>query len=575
MKKLILFGIFALLSLATIAQAPQGINYQAVVRNTNNQILSSATVGVSISLRQTTAAGTIVYQEHFTTTTTTNGLINLVIGTGTVDQGTFNNISWGQGPYFVEIGIDQTGGTNYNSIGTQQLMSVPYALYAETAGNPGPQGPQGPIGLTGATGPQGPAGTNGQNGVGISSTIDNGNGTFTFNYTDGSSFTTSTLTGPQGPIGLTGATGQQGPAGNNGQNGVGISSTIDNGNGTFTLNYSDGSSFTTSNLTGPQGAIGMTGATGPQGPAGTNGQNGVGISSTINNGNGTYTFNYTDGSSFTTSNLTGPQGPVGMTGATGPQGPAGDPATDNQTLAISNDSLFISNGNGISLSSLSSNSTGGNLQIISSGTGSFQVPANVNFLIVEMWGAGGGGGAGGVSSCYACGFATSGAGGGSGGYKKTILAVSSGQIINYSVGIGGGSGIAGQASTFGGLTIAGGNPGADGQGNLGSTTSSCTGTIKPAGGAGGPGGNNGANGLCNNPDGASGAKGGNGPLQLSDGGNGGPGQSPGVNGNNGFDGGPTAGGGGGSATYRNSSTGTGSISGQGGKGGNGLIIVYY
>ncbi len=329
MKKLILFGVFVMFSLATFAQAPQGINYQAVVRNANNQILSNATVGVSISLRQTVANGPIVYQEHFTTTTTTNGLINLVIGTGTVDQGAFNSISWGQGPYFAEIGIDQTGGTNYNSIGTQQLMSVPYALYAETAGNPGPQGP---IGLTGPQGVQGPAGTNGQNGIGISSTIDNGNGTFTFNYTDGSSFTTGNLTGlqgAQGPTGMTGATGPQGPqgipgpAGTNGQNGVGISSTINNGNGTYTFNYTDGSSFTTSNLTGPQGATGLTGATGPQGPSGTTGQNGVGISSTINNGNGTYTFNYTDGSSFTTSNLTGPQGPIGLTGATGPQGPAG------------------------------------------------------------------------------------------------------------------------------------------------------------------------------------------------------------------------------------------------------------
>lgn len=160
------------------------------------------------------------------------------------------------------------------------------------AGIQGPVGPQGPAGPAGATGPQGPAGATGATGA----------------------------TGPQGPAGATGATGPAGPtgpAGAAGVDGVGIVSTVNNGNGTYTFNYSDGSSFTTADLTGPAGAAGPQG---PAGPAGAQGADGVGIVSTVNNGNGTYTFNYSDGSSFTTGDLTGP---AGATGATGPQGPAG------------------------------------------------------------------------------------------------------------------------------------------------------------------------------------------------------------------------------------------------------------
>ncbi|MEA1786787.1 collagen-like protein, partial [Arenibacter sp. GZD96] len=102
-------------------------------------------------------------------------------------------------------------------------------------------------------------------GTSIISTIDNGNGTFTFNYADGSSFTTSNLTGPQGLPGADGANGADGADGN------GIASTSDNGDGTFTLTFDDGSTFTTSDLTGPQGAQGIQGLPGADGADGANG----------------------------------------------------------------------------------------------------------------------------------------------------------------------------------------------------------------------------------------------------------------------------------------------------------------
>ncbi len=117
------------------AQAPDGINYQAVVRNSSGTILTSQTVGMQISILQTSPTGTVVYQETFGPTTNAYGLVNLVIGQGTPVTGDFTTIDWASGPYYVEVAADVTGGTSYAVLGTQQLMSVPYALHAETAGN--------------------------------------------------------------------------------------------------------------------------------------------------------------------------------------------------------------------------------------------------------------------------------------------------------------------------------------------------------------------------------------------------------------------------------------------------------
>jgi hypothetical protein len=270
MKKFFLvFSIFVALNV--LAQVPQGINYQAVIRNSNGTTVNNTTVGLRMRIIQGSAAGTPVYAESFTETTTNIGLVNVVLGQGAVIAGSFSTIDWGAGPYFLEIASDPTGGTNYTVMGTQQMMSVPFALYAENSGTPGPQGAtgpqgeQGPIGLTGLQGPAGEAGPQGPqgvpgpagtNGIGITSTINNGNGTYTFNYSDGSSFTTSNLTGPQGPQGiqgLQGATGPQGPIGLTGLQGPAGEA----------------------GAQGPQGEQGPAGATGPQGQAGIDGTNGL------------------------------------------------------------------------------------------------------------------------------------------------------------------------------------------------------------------------------------------------------------------------------------------------------------
>ena len=151
MKTLITLILIAF-SLNVSAQSPQGINYQAVIRNSNGVTVNNTQVGLRIRIIQGTSNGTPVYAEAFTETTSNIGLINVVVGEGSVIAGAFNSINWASGPYFIEVAADINGGSNYTVMGTQQMMSVPYALYAENSGTAGPQGPQGIQGPQGSQG---------------------------------------------------------------------------------------------------------------------------------------------------------------------------------------------------------------------------------------------------------------------------------------------------------------------------------------------------------------------------------------------------------------------------------------
>ena len=164
MKRILLSLVaIATISLTSFGQAPEGFKYQAVLRDAGNLILNNQAVGMRLTIQQGSLGGTAVYTETFAPTTNAYGLVNLEIGTGTSTDD-FSSIDWSNGPYFMETAIDINGGASYVTMGTSQLMSVPYALYAKTSGSsiPGPQGPAGP---QGPQGPQGPAGADGQGGV--------------------------------------------------------------------------------------------------------------------------------------------------------------------------------------------------------------------------------------------------------------------------------------------------------------------------------------------------------------------------------------------------------------------------
>jgi hypothetical protein len=291
LRKLCLGYIIAfafLISNISAQNVPDGINYQAVARNSVGSVYVNQAISVKLTILAGGAAGAEQYSETHSVTTNGFGLFSLKIGGGTPVTGTFNDITWNTTNQFIKIEVDPTGGTNYTNIGTNELLSVPFALYAETSGNGGVQGPIGPAGPAGATGPSGPAGA----------------------------------TGPQGPAGANGATGPAGPAGPQGiqgpagpggglncwdTDGDGIQDPSEDVNNDGFFNALDcRGAQGVAGATGPQGA---TGAQGPAGPAGAQGAQGV-------------------------SGPAGPAGAAGAAGAAGPAGPAGAQGVAGPTGAI-------------------------------------------------------------------------------------------------------------------------------------------------------------------------------------------------------------------------------------------------
>jgi hypothetical protein len=170
------------------AQAPEKMSYQAVLRDGSNNLITSTTVGMQISILQGSEIGIAVYIETQNPSTNTNGLVSVEIGSGTVLDGSFASIDWSNGPYFIKTKIDPQGGIDYTIEAESELLSVPYALFSANS-SPGPQG------ATGATGPAGPTGAVGPQGV-------------------------TGAQGIQGPAGSNGSIGPQGPAGPQGAAGT-------------------------------------------------------------------------------------------------------------------------------------------------------------------------------------------------------------------------------------------------------------------------------------------------------------------------------------------------------------------
>ena len=230
---------FVLLTVITVvfslakAQAPNGINYQAVIRNNTGALASNTPVAIRVNIRQTSTTGTVVYSERQNVTTDQFGLVNFVIGSGTfLNGGPFANINWANGPFYLDLGVAFSGlpaPTIYMPYGTQQMMSVPYALYAKSSGNLvnqwkyGAGVPASNLGLVGDY------------------YLDTATGNV-YTKTNGNTWVLiSNIMGPQGAAGAVGATGLTGAAG----------------------------------VAGPQGPIGLTGPQGLPGTNGTNGTNGL------------------------------------------------------------------------------------------------------------------------------------------------------------------------------------------------------------------------------------------------------------------------------------------------------------
>ena len=133
MKRIFTLLALAAFTLPLLAQSPDLMSYQAVLRNAENNLITNQAVAVQISILQGTPNGTAVFTEVHTLNTNANGLISLVIGDGTGDD--LSTVDWSGGPFFIKTETDPAGGSNYTISSTTQLLSVPYAKYADEAGN--------------------------------------------------------------------------------------------------------------------------------------------------------------------------------------------------------------------------------------------------------------------------------------------------------------------------------------------------------------------------------------------------------------------------------------------------------
>jgi len=313
--KFLFLPAFIFLAFFAKAQAPEGINYQAVIRKTDGTLVTNSSVAIRVQIKQSSSIGTLVYSERQSVVTTQYGLVNFVIGSGTLLSGNFSAINWSTGNYWVCLAVDFANGTNYVDFGSQRLMSTPYALYAKTSGVQLNQWRYGAVAPAAALGNVGDY------------YLDTATGNVYYKSAGTIWNLTGNIKGPIGPVGLTGATGLTGPVGPQGLAGIAGPA---GATGPIGLTGAQGA-------TGPQGSVG---ATGPQGNPGTNGNtmlNGMTAPLAATGVNGDYYINSvthelfgpkTNGVWPAGISLVGPSGASGPTGATGPAGLAGTNGTN-------------------------------------------------------------------------------------------------------------------------------------------------------------------------------------------------------------------------------------------------------
>ena len=312
MKKLS-FLAASLVSTFAFSQSQDAMSYQAIIRNSSNELVKNQNVGMRFSILKGSATGTVVYSETQTQSTNSNGLVTVKIGAGTSVSGSYSTINWGSDTYFIKMETDPNGSANYTITGTSQLLSVPYALYAKTSGSSLP----GPAGATGATGAQGIAGIQGVTGATGAQGVTGPTGSAGMNGVTGATGPQGIqgVTGPTGSTGANGVTGATGPQGIAGIQGVTGPQGIQGVQGVTGPTGSTGANGVTG-ATGPQGIQGVTGSTGANGVTGATGPQGI---QGVTGPTGSAGANGVTGAI----GPVGPQGVMGSVGATGATGPMG------------------------------------------------------------------------------------------------------------------------------------------------------------------------------------------------------------------------------------------------------------
>jgi hypothetical protein len=151
MRKLTLSLMALMLAVTAYCGVPQAINYQAVALSSTGAPLKLKSVAFRLSILDGSAVGPVAYQERQSVTTDLSGLASLQLGNGTALSGTFAGVDWSKGSFYLKTEIDTTGGTSYITVGTIQFFSVPFALYADKAGQANLSSPEFPDGLNNIT----------------------------------------------------------------------------------------------------------------------------------------------------------------------------------------------------------------------------------------------------------------------------------------------------------------------------------------------------------------------------------------------------------------------------------------
>ncbi|OFX82276.1 MAG: hypothetical protein A2W99_09470 [Bacteroidetes bacterium GWF2_33_16] len=120
--------VWCILTVSVYAQVPNKFNYQAVLRNNAGELIKNQSVTVQISIIDSSLSGTTIYREQHAKITNNYGQVDLIIGNGSSDIGTFSDINWTVSDKFVKIEVNT--GSGLTSMGTSQLLAVPYAMYA-------------------------------------------------------------------------------------------------------------------------------------------------------------------------------------------------------------------------------------------------------------------------------------------------------------------------------------------------------------------------------------------------------------------------------------------------------------
>ncbi len=125
MKRARIIIVLMLLFISSSAQVPESFNYQAVVRDASNNPITDQAVSFRISILKGGVSASDEYVKTHSTSTNSLGLVNLAIAEGDVEPGVFSTIDWGADSYFLKVMIDNTGGSSYVEMGTNQLLCVP------------------------------------------------------------------------------------------------------------------------------------------------------------------------------------------------------------------------------------------------------------------------------------------------------------------------------------------------------------------------------------------------------------------------------------------------------------------